>query len=130
ASRRTRRPLTEEVVLVHGAGAGGVGVAQQVIEGLVDLGLSREEAKARVYVVDSRGLVLSGRPGLEPYKAAVAHDPASVAGWAAGDRAPTLLETVRRGKVTVLLGLSGQGGAFGRDVVEAALANTPTPIVF
>lgn len=130
ASRRTKRPLTEEVILVHGAGAGGVGVAMQVIEGLVDQGLSREEARARVYVVDSRGLVVAGRPGLEEYKERVAQDPARVAGWGEGDRPPSLLEVVKRAKVTVLLGLSGQGGAFGREVVEAVAANTPTPVVF
>src|SRR5690606_18001813 len=130
ASRRTKRPLTEEVILVHGAGAGGVGVAMQVIEGLVDQGLSREEARARVYVVDSRGLVVADRPGLEEYKERVAQDPARVAGWGEGDRPPSLLEVVKRAKVTVLLGLSGQGGAFGRDVVEATAQNTPMPIVF
>lgn len=130
ATRRTKRPLTDEVILVHGAGAGGVGVALQVIEGLVDLGLSREEARARVYCLDSSGLVVAGRPGVEGYKEAVAQDPARVAGWGEDGRPPGLLETVRRGKVTVLLGLSGQGGAFGREVVEAVAANTPTPIVF
>src|SRR5690606_7657670 len=71
-----------------------------------------------------------GRPGVEGYKEAVAQDPARVAGWGEDGRPPGLLETVRRGKVTVLLGLSGQGGAFGREVVEAVAAHTPSPIVF
>src|SRR5690606_10451948 len=55
AARRARRHLADEVILVHGAGAGGVGVATQVIEGLKSQGLSLEEARARVFVVDSRG---------------------------------------------------------------------------
>src|SRR5690606_773195 len=68
ASRKTRRHLTDEVIVVHGAGAGGVGVARQVIDGLTRQGLSRKEAVSRVLVVDSRGLIIAGRTGLESYK--------------------------------------------------------------
>jgi len=130
AARKTRRPLTDEVILVHGAGAGGVGVATQVIEGLVRQGLTRDEARARVLVVDSRGLVVRGRGGLEPYKDRVAQDPSRLAGWRSSGPVPTLLETVRQAKVTVLLGLSGQRGAFDAEVVGAVVANTPSPVVF
>src|SRR5690606_22218029 len=94
AARKTRRQLTDEVILVHGAGAGGVGVATQVIEGLRRQGLSLDEARARVFVVDSRGLVIRGRSGLEPYKNRVAHDPAAVEGWTVSGAVPSLLETV------------------------------------
>ncbi len=130
ASRRTKRPLTDEVVLVHGAGAGGVGVALQVIGGLVDQGLSREEARERVLVVDSRGLVTADRSGLDDYKLVVAQEPSAIANWWRGEGAPSLLETVEGAGVTVLLGLSGQGGAFDRPVIEAVGRNTPSPIVF
>ena len=130
AARRTKRPLVDEMILVHGAGAGGVGVAIQVTGGLVDQGLTPDEARRRVLVVDSRGLVISGRPGLEPYKEVVAQDPAAVAAWWHGDATPSLLETVTGAKVTVLLGLSGQGGAFDRTVVDAVSDNTPSPVVF
>src|SRR5690606_4756678 len=85
--------------------------------------------RARVAGLDSSGLVVAGRPGVEGYKEAVAQDPARVAGWGEDGPPPGLLETVRPGKVTVLLGLSGQGGACGREVVEAVAANTPTPLV-
>ena len=130
ASRKTRRPLIDEVIVVHGAGAGGVGVANQVIDGLTTQGLSRDEAVGRVLVVDSRGLIVKGRAGLEPYKEGVAQDPSRVAHWTTNGRLPTLLDTVRNAKVTVLLGLSGQRGAFDAEVVKAVHANTPSPVVF
>ena len=130
ASRKTKRSLLEEVILVHGAGAGGVGVADQVIAGLVSLGATEAEARARVYVIDSRGLLLRDRKGLDEYKRHLAHDPADVAGWSIAGAVPTLLETVKNAKVTVLLGLSGQRGAFGREVVETVSSNTPSPVVF
>ena len=130
ASRKTRRNLTDEVIVVHGAGAGGVGVARQVIEGLTRQGLSRREAVNRVLVVDSRGLIVAGRAGLEPYKESVAQDGGRVANWETAGAVPTLLETITNAKVTVLLGLSGQRGAFDAEVVRAVHANTPSPVVF
>jgi len=130
ASRITRRPLTDETFLIHGAGAGGVGVARQIVAGLVRQGLSEQDAHARVFIVDSRGLVLQGRAGMEPYKREMAQPAGRVSGWSFAGEIPTMLETIRNAGVTVLIGLSGQRGAFDRDVVAAVDANTATPIVF
>ncbi len=130
ASRKTKRPLTEEVFAVYGAGAGGVGVALQVRDGLVRQGLTPEDAAARVLVLDSRGLLLSDREGLDSYKAGVAQQPSRIDGWEVAGDVPTLLETIRGARVTALLGLSGQRGAFDKEVVQAVAANTPSPIVF
>jgi len=130
AARKSRRPLTDEVFLVYGAGAGGVGVASQIRDGLMRQGLDRRQASERIFVVDSRGLVVSDRPGLDAYKADLAQDPSRVAGWAVAGAVPSLLETVRQGGVTALIGLSGQRGGFDQTIVEAVAANTPSPIVF
>jgi malate dehydrogenase (oxaloacetate-decarboxylating) len=130
AGKRTGRRLTEEVVLVHGAGAGGVGVARQVVRGMQREGMSVEEARRRVFLLDSKGLILADRKGLEPYKREFAHDPSRVAGWKMGGSVPSLLETVKAARVTVLLGLSGQRSAFGEEVVRAVGEHTPVPLVF
>ena len=102
----------------------------QIRDGLIRQGLDRRQASERIFVVDSRGLVLSDRPGLDAYKADLAQDPSRVAGWQVAGSIPTLLETVRQGNVTALIGLSGQRGGFDQGIVEAVAANTPSPIVF
>ncbi len=130
ASRKSRRPLTDEVFLVHGAGAGGIGVASQIRDGLIRQGLDARQASERIFVVDSRGLVLKGRPNLDAYKAGLAQDPDRVAGWQVAGSGPSLLETVRQGNVTALIGLSGQRGAFDAETIEAVAANTPSPLIF
>ncbi|UCH25925.1 MAG: NAD-dependent malic enzyme [Trueperaceae bacterium] len=130
AARKSRQPLKDQVFLIHGAGAGGIGVAHQIALGLVREGLSYDRAKDHIFLIDSKGLVLSDRVGLESYKHSFAHDPARVATWQIDGRVPSLLETVREGGVTALIGLSGQRGAFSQEVVEAVDANTPYPIVF
>ncbi len=130
AARKTHRPMTDETFVVHGAGAGGIGVARQILVGLQRQGLSRAEAMGHVLMVDSKGLILSDRRDLEPYKRELAQDPSRVAGWQFAGTVPTLLETVVNAKATGLIGLSGQAGAFDETVVKAVMANSPTPIVF
>jgi len=124
-----KEPLTEQIFVVHGAGAGGIGVAAALIDGLQSAGLSRDDARARVLVLDSKGLLLEGRE-MEDYKKPFAQKKSRVADWRFGGFAPDLLETVCEGKATALLGLSGRPGAFDESVVQAVAQNTKQPIVF
>jgi len=129
AMRVKKASVTDQVYVVYGAGAGGVGVAWAIVQGLMREGLSEEEAKARVFVLDSKGLLLSDR-AMEDYKRPYAHDPASVASWDYSGKAPGLLEVIKNAKATVLLGLSGRPGAFSEPVVRAMLENTDRPVIF
>jgi malate dehydrogenase (oxaloacetate-decarboxylating) len=124
-----KESLKDEVFVIHGAGAGGVGVAWAIREGLTRAGLSREEAKARVFVLDSRGLLLADRE-MEQYKREFAQEPATVRDWKFAGDTPDLLETIRNAEATVLLGLSGQPGAFTEDMVRAMADNHEWPIIF
>lgn len=124
-----KESLKDEVFVIHGAGAGGIGVAWAIREGLVRAGLNAEEAKARVFVLDSRGLLLADRE-MEEYKRRYAHDREAVAGWEFEGDAPDLLETICNAKATVLLGLSGRPGAFDEQVVRAMADNHKWPIIF
>lgn len=124
-----RATLADERFLVFGAGAGGIGVARAIRQGLEQGGLSRAEASAHVFVVDSKGLLVEGR-AMEPYKRDFAQPAGVTRGWSTAGPVPSLLETIANGKVTTLLGLSGQRGAFGEAVLRAVAKNTPQPIVF
>jgi malate dehydrogenase (oxaloacetate-decarboxylating) len=121
--------LEDEIFVIHGAGAGGIGVAWSIREGLVRAGISRKEAHERVFVLDSRGLLLKDRD-MEDYKKEFAHERAVVRGWEYDGDAPDLVETIRNAKATVLLGLSGQPGAFDEPVVRAMAENHKWPIIF
>ena len=130
AATNQGKTLTEQVFLVSGAGAGGVGVASQIMFGLMHLGLTQEQAKARIYVLDSRGLILSDREDLEPYKMIFAHERDQLEGWSYASENPNMMDVVRNAKVTALMGLSGQGGSFNQRIIEAVMENTPRPIIF
>ena len=121
------RKLRDEVVVVYGAGAGGAGVAWVIQQGMVRDGITLEEARARVLVLDSKGLLVEGR-AMEPYKNTLAQRPAAVAGWASGPI--DLLTTIQKGKATVLLGLSGQPNTITEPMVRAMCANVERPVIF
>jgi malate dehydrogenase (oxaloacetate-decarboxylating) len=121
------RKLRDEVVVVHGAGAGGAGVAWAIQEGMKREGLSPVEARSRVFVIDSKGLLVEGR-AMEDYKKQLAQPRARVAEWGPGPF--DLLTTISRGHGTVLLGLSGQPGCFTQPMVRALCENTDRPVVF
>ncbi|MEO0324662.1 MAG: NAD-dependent malic enzyme [Myxococcota bacterium] len=129
ASELKGEKLREQKIVVHGAGAGGIGVAKQLVDGLMREGLSEDEAKARVFVLDSKGLLLEDR-AMEDYKRPLAQSRAAVAEWTFDGQAPDLLQTVTQSGATVLLGLSGRHGAFDEPIVCAMAENAERPIVF
>jgi malate dehydrogenase (oxaloacetate-decarboxylating) len=119
----TRR--SAERVGVDGAGGGGAGVGLAIREGMKLDGPSDDEARARVCVIDAKGLLGEGR-AMEGYKARLAQPKRSVADWKSFD----LLGTIQNAKATALLGLSGQPGTFTEPIVRALLPNAERPIVF
>lgn len=129
ACRLKGERLSSQRFLVFGAGAGGIGVAWAITQGMIREGLDPEQARAQVFVLDSRGLLVEGR-AMDPYKQPYAQTRASLAEWHTLGEIPTMLEVIQNARVTVLLGLSGQAGAFNEPIVKAVALNTPHPVVF
>jgi malic enzyme len=131
ALRLTRKSILEQRVLLAGAGASAQGIGELITAALVDAGLSVAQARGRVAMVDSRGLVISDRANLEPFKAAFARPPHEVAGYRCADRAcVSLAEAIANFRPTILLGTSGTPGLFTEAVVRAMAAVNDRPIVF
>jgi malic enzyme len=131
ALRITGRPLRDQRVLMAGAGASAQGIGTLIAAAFGDAGLTEDEARARVAMVDSRGLVTRERASLEPFKAAFARPADEVALFECRDRSwVTLVEAIRNLRPTILLGTSGTGGLFTEGVVQAMAAVNERPIVF
>ena len=131
ALKRANQKLRAQVFVVFGAGAGGIGVARQILAALVREGVDTAEAKSRIYTLDSRGLITVGRAGVDEYKQPLAHAPDAVSGWRVKNpNRISLLDTVVNAKATVLIGTSGQPETFTEDIARAMIANTPRPIIF
>ena len=127
AMRVKKEKMTDQVYLIHGAGAGGIGIAEQIQVELMEQGMGEAESIARIFTLDSKGVVTTDRD-LEHYKEKFAKDPKKMA-WLKTPADNTLLNAVKHEKVTVLIGTSGQGGCFTKEVVQAAAQNTDRPAV-
>lgn len=126
-----KEALTNQVFVFYGAGAGGMGIGNQILNSLIKEGLTQKEAASRVYAMDPFGLIVKERTGLEDYKKAFAKDIESVRQWTKKDPANiTLKEVVKETRATVLYGTSGQPGAFTEEVVMTMSKNTDRPIIF
>ncbi|MGM0577808.1 MAG: NAD-dependent malic enzyme [Myxococcota bacterium] len=121
--------LSDQRFLVYGAGAGGLGVAGAILLGLRREGLSDEEALRRVFVLDSRGLLVEGR-NMDEYKRPFAQPADVVEGWSFEGQAPALKEVVKQAGITAAIGLSGQPRSFDRGLVVSMMVHTARPIVF
>jgi malic enzyme len=117
--------------MLAGAGASAQGIGALIAAALRDAGLGADEARARISMVDSRGLVLRDRANLEAFKAEFARTPDEIATFECRDRScVTLVEAIANVRPTILLGTSGTAGLFTEDVVGAMAAVNARPIVF
>ena len=115
--------LGEQRIVVVGAGSAGLGVASAVMKGMVQEGLTEEQAAARFYVLDADGLLGKDRdPDTVP--------PAAKPFLRADLPTQGLASVVDSVKPTILLGLTGVPGVFTEGIIRSMAAGVPTPIIF
>ncbi|KUE81754.1 NAD-dependent malic enzyme [Aeromonas schubertii] len=123
--------LAHQNYLVYGAGAGGVGVADQICAGLIREGLDPQAARDRIYILDTQGLVCDNREGLDEYKRRYAKSGTLLAKWQTEQPGrANLADVLRHVPITVLLGTSGSGGAFEEQHIQLMLEHSERPMVF
>jgi malate dehydrogenase (oxaloacetate-decarboxylating) len=131
ATAATEQRLRDQRVVILGAGSSAIGISDQLVTAMMSEGASREEARATIWLVDSEGLVHSGRTNLGAMKERYAHTRDRIASWGHVDLHHVgLKEVVQYVKPTVLIGTSAQAGAFTEDIVRDMAAGTDRPIIF
>lgn len=130
AARIKGERLSQQVFVIVGAGAAGIGVATAIRQGLEADGLSYAEANARVYVVDRHGLLMEGQDDLEPQQMSFVRRREDIADWTYAGDYPTLHGVIVNARATALLGFTGVPGLFRQESVQAMLDHTPRPIIF
>lgn len=129
---RTGVPLVEQRIVLFGAGAAGSGIAELLVRAMIADGLGEDAARARIWAVDRDGLILTDMPGLSAPQTALARAPGDVTDWTRTGlgNGIDLFDTVANVAPTVLIGASGQGGAFSEAVVRAMAQGTERPVIF
>jgi len=131
SARQAGLSLTEMSFMCAGAGSAGLGVCAQIVDGMVEAGLSREEAMERFVVCTSVGAIgrADGTHGDPNAKRGLSEERTLWRNEAVADGTP-MVDVVRQFKPTCLLGLAAQpGGLFTEEMVSAMVEYTDSPIV-
>jgi malate dehydrogenase (oxaloacetate-decarboxylating) len=127
----TGLPLKDNRIVVFGAGSAGTGISDQIIETLVQNGLSEKEAYQRFWLIDRQGLLLDTDLNLTEAQKPYARTAKEIASWSINAKQqPSLTDTVRHVKPTILIGCSAQPGSFSQDIIETMSATCERPVIF
>jgi malate dehydrogenase (oxaloacetate-decarboxylating) len=129
AAKVAGRPLSQQNVVMLGAGSAGIGVLDMVRREMVTEGLSEQAAAERIWVVDVVGLLTDDRTDLSDAQRDFAQPAGRVAGWGLS-WAAQLADVIHNVDVGVLLGLSTAAGAFTEAIVREMAAKADRPIIF
>src|SRR5476651_2541991 len=129
ASHAAGSRLRDQTVVFLGAGSAGCGIAEQIVAEMRTEGLSEDEARARVLMVDRFGLLTDKLANLLDFQRPLAQHSDEIAHWNLPSDTLSLLDVVRNAKHTVLIGVSGQPGLFTEEIIRAMHNHCPRPIV-
>ncbi|NXL37262.1 MAON protein, partial [Glaucidium brasilianum] len=121
ALRITKNKLSDHKFVFQGAGEAAMGIAHLILMAMEKEGISREDAIKKIWMVDSKGLIVKGRSHLNHEKEMFAQDHPSV---------NTLEEVVQKVKPTAIIGVAAIAGAFTEKILKDMAAFNERPIVF
>jgi malate dehydrogenase (oxaloacetate-decarboxylating)(NADP+) len=114
--------LGKQRIVIAGAGSAGIGVAQVLMQAMIEQGRTPEEAKDCFFVVDASGLLgVEDDDKLSPEQRDFTRSE---------DGGMPLHEVVKKYKPTMLLGMTGVGGLFKEEIIRDMAANCERPVIF
>ncbi len=129
-SQAIGRPMRDNRILIAGAGAAAYGISNLIVSALQGEGLSLKEARKKIWMVDSKGLITKARSGLGEFKSVYARDLDEIASYVCKDRANIGLEdALAISKPTVLIGITAAPGLFSKKVVKLMADINERPII-
>jgi malate dehydrogenase (oxaloacetate-decarboxylating) len=130
ALKVTGESLKDQRIVVFGPGAAGIGNADQMADVMVLEGATREEAFDRFWAVDYRGLLTDETPDVLHFQKPYARKVDEVKDWDKNEEGIiSLMEVVQRVKPTILIGTSGQAGAFTEEIIKEMAKHVERPII-
>ena len=120
AAKLKRTKLADEKYLFLGAGSAAIGLANLLCSALVAQGITLEEAQGRVYMFNTKGLLVTTRTDLADFQKPYAHEHAPSRDFVAA------IESI---KPTTIIGVSTIGGAFTQKVVETMARINERPVI-
>lgn len=122
--------LSEQRIVIAGAGSAGCGIASLLLRAMREAGLSQSQAHRRLYAVDRFGLLLDGM-SLTEAQCPFVQTRDVIADWTLPNpREVGLLDVIVNARPTALIGVCGQPGAFNEAAIRSMAAQVERPIIF
>lgn len=131
ALRRNKTDITEQRVIIFGAGTAGTGITDAICKAFIDAGLSEEEAQKRFWLLDREGLITIHSNDVTFGQSPYVRTQSDIQDWKVKNIAEiNLLETIKNTKPTVLIGCSAQQGVFTKKIIKEMAKHVEHPIIF
>ena len=131
AIKVTGKSLKDQQIVMLGAGSAATGVADGLRAEMVEEGLTEEQARRRFWLVNSKGVLHSGRKDLAPEQMIYAQPESRIANWPRTcNENVSLADVIGQIDATILIGLSTVTCAFSETIVRAMAAKVERPIIF
>jgi malate dehydrogenase (oxaloacetate-decarboxylating)(NADP+) len=121
ALRVTGQRMSEQMILCLGAGEAATGISDLLVNAMREDGLAADAARARCWMVDSKGLVVASRSDLAEHKRPYAHMHAPV---------PDFPGAVKALRPTAIIGVGATPGTFTEEVVREMARINQRPMIF
>ncbi|MDR0299958.1 MAG: NAD-dependent malic enzyme [Streptococcaceae bacterium] len=119
----TKTPLKNHTFLIFGGGTAGIGISDQLRQEVILSGVSEADSYKHFFVVDHNGLITENMNDLTDGQRRYARFEEKY------QKLVDLVDIIRAVKPTILIGCSGQGGAFTEAAVKEMVKYTDRPAI-
>ncbi len=127
----TKAKLSDQRIVILGAGSSAIGISNQIVAAMMVEGTDELAAHAKLWLVDSQGLVHTGRTNLGRFKQKYAQPIEGTLHWKLDDPAKlNFSDVVKNVQPTILIGTSAQPGAFTEEIVREMAKHVERPVIF
>uniref|UniRef100_A0A8C4ZVV1 Malic enzyme n=1 Tax=Gadus morhua TaxID=8049 RepID=A0A8C4ZVV1_GADMO len=121
ALRITKSKMCDHTIVFQGAGEAAMGIADLITMAMEKEGLAKELCLKKIWMVDSKGLIVKGRDSLTHEKLRFAHEHPQMR---------RLEEVVKELKPTAIIGVAAIPGAFTEQIIMDMASFNQRPIIF
>ncbi|XP_015210942.2 NADP-dependent malic enzyme isoform X2 [Lepisosteus oculatus] len=119
--RVTGSKLSDQKILFQGAGEAAMGIADLIVMAMQKEGIPKEECLNKIWMVDSKGLIVKGRANLTHEKLRFAHEHPEM---------KILEEIIQKIKPTAIIGVAAIAGAFTEQIIKDMASFNEHPVIF
>lgn len=130
ACKANDEKLSTQRVCFAGSGSAGCGIAEAIIRAMVNEGVTEEQARKQVFMVDRWGLLQDNMPNLQPFQKPLAQAANLLTQWEIEGDSISLQQVIEHGQPTILIGVSGANGLFTEELIRKMNSYCSRPIIF